>query len=51
MKLKKIVETLGNIGTLIFLIYFITSLVLYKTLYGFENDGPVTICIDTKNKE
>ena len=38
MKLKKIVETLGNIGTLVFLIYFITSLVLYKTLNGFKND-------------
>lgn len=38
MKLKKIVEVLGNIGTLIFLIYFITSLVLYKTLNGFKND-------------
>lgn len=38
MKLKNIVEKLSNFGTLVFLLYFITSLILYKTLNGFKND-------------
>lgn len=38
MALKKTIEIISNIGTLIFLIYFIKSLVLYQTLYGFLNN-------------
>lgn len=39
MTLKKTIEIIGNIGTLIFLIYFAISIVLYQTLNGFlDND-------------
>ena len=37
MTLKKTIEIISNIGTLIFLIYFVISLVLYQTLNGFKN--------------
>ena len=37
MTLKKTIEIIGNIGTLIFLIYFVISLVVYQTLNGFKN--------------
>lgn len=35
MTLKKTIEIISNIGTLIFLIYFVISIVLYQTLNGF----------------
>lgn len=39
MTLKKTIEIISNIGTLIFLIYFVISIVLYQTLNGFlDND-------------
>lgn len=39
MTLKKTIEIISNIGTLIFFIYFVISIVLYQTLNGFlDND-------------